>query len=194
MMEENNIKWNGIELINLREKVKDEYIIFLYNCFQDYKIRGMFTNDMYIMSLNDFIKDLKKKMIYKYHEFMILSKSNSDCLIGFIYSYRYNSNDGTLYTTVYINTSNRNSIYGVESALIFYDYLYNKYSIRKIYCSVYSYNEKTIKLLKNAGFELEGNLKKNKYFNNEYFDLLIFALYKENFFNIRDKLKQRAIR
>ena len=189
-MSDDSLKWKSIELVNIRQDLKEEYIKFLYNCHKDYQTRKLFTNDMNIKNSTDFVKDFRKKSMYKYHEFMIIKNIKSNQLIGFIYSYRYNPNDGTLYTTIYMDLDNRNTVYSVEAGLVFYDYLFNKYSIRKIYCTVYSYNDMSIKFLKSAGFKLEGNLKKSKYFDGNYYDTYIFALYKNDFLEMKNKLKK----
>lgn len=190
-MNNNILRWKSIELINLRQNTEEDFTEFLYSCYNDFDTRNLFSNNMNIKNNKDFVNDFRKKIVYKYHEFMIIKNINTNQPIGFIYSYRYNSNDGNLYTTIYIEPKSRKSVLGVEAGAVFYEYLFNKYSIRKIYCCVYSYNNMSIKLLKNAGFKLEGNLKKSKYFNGAYYDTYIMALYRDDFYNAKkEKLKK----
>lgn len=120
---------------------------------------------------------------------MLVKNIESNEYIGFINSFRYNANDGNVYTTICIISKYRNTIYGVQAGMAFYEYLFNKYSIRKIYCSVYDYNKMSMKFLKTAGFKIEGRLKSNKYFNGKYYDMYIFSLYKEGFNDLKKRLK-----
>ena len=184
-----NIKWKSIELIELRNDAKEDYFGFLYSCYNDCETKHLVDNAINIKTERELIKDFQKKLIYKYHRFMIIKNMNLGMPIGYIYSYKYSPNDGTLYTTMYLNKESRNKIYGVEAAILFYEYLFNKYSIRKIYCCAYSYNKASISLLKNAGFKPEGNLKKSKFYDGIYYDTYIFALYKNDFIKIKNKLK-----
>ncbi len=190
-MEKNFITWKRVKLKRLTtNNITSNDIVFLFNCHQDYNTRYLYSKDMTIKSKNDFTKDFYKKLNYKYHEFMtIKSVDNDDEYIGFINSFRYNPNDGNLYTTICICSKYRNTIYGVQAGMAFYDYLFNKYTIRKIYCSVYDYNKMSMKFLKTAGFKVEGILKSNKYFNGKYFDMYIFSLYKEDFSILKKRLK-----
>jgi len=184
------LKWKNVELINLRENICENYLENIFEFYQDYETRYMFTNDMYVYSYKEFINKFQKRMIYKYHEYMIIKNVNSNEIIGFIYSYNYSANDGTLYITEYIKRQKRGGVYGIEACLIFLEYLLNKYSIRKIYCMAYSYNEASIRILESAGFKLEGKLSQNKFLMGKYYDELIYSLDRDGFFKIKDKLKK----
>lgn len=189
-MEEKNIKWKSIELKKITiNNITDKEIDFLYDCHQDIKTRYLYSNDMSVKSRIGFIKDFQKKLNYKYHEFMLVKNVENNEYIGFINSFRYSPNDGNLYTTICIISKYRNTIYGVQAGMTFYEYLFNKYTIKKIYCSVYNYNKMSMNFLKTAGFKIEGILKSNKYFNGEYYDMYIYSLYKEDFKNLKKRLK-----
>jgi RimJ/RimL family protein N-acetyltransferase len=182
-----SIKWKNVELIDVKKGVGEKEANFLYSCYQDYRARNLFTNDMYVKSMNTFINKMEKNMIYKYDDFMLIKSESSKEIVGFIYTYGHKANDGNIKVTMYIEPNKRNSIYGAQGSLAFFDYLFNKYSIRKVYCNVYSYNEASSKILEGLNFKLEGRLKKHRYFDNDYYDVLIYALYKNDF----NKLKER---
>lgn len=184
------IKWKNIELVNLRENIEETYIESIFNFYQDYDTRYMFTNNMYIYSYGEFYKKFHKQMIYKYHEFMLIKNINSNEIIGFIYSYNYSANDGTLYITEYVERQKRGGTYGIEACLVFLEYLFKRFSIRKIYCVAYEYNKISTKIMEEAGFTLEGKLIENKYLNNQYYDEYIYSLKRQEFYEIRNKLKK----
>lgn len=94
-----------------------------------------------------------------------------------------------LYITLFIEKKSRNSIYGVESGMIFLNYLFDNYPIRKAYCTVYKYNKMSFKFLQNAGFEIEGVLKEHRYFDGKYHDMMIFSFYREKLDELNKRLK-----
>ena len=73
--------------------------------------------------------------------------------------------------------------------MIFLNYIFKYYPIRKIFCSLFDYNNISKKVLKTAGFQLEGCLKQYRYFNREYHDMSIYALFRNEFYNLKQKLK-----
>ncbi len=183
---------DNILLLNIKDGVDNKIIDTLYEYYLDYETRKFFTSEMNVVSKKVFIEEFRKKLTYKYHEFMLIKNLKDDKIIGFIYSFRYKPNDGTLYTTVYISKDYRNKIYGVKAGLIFYKFLFEKYTIRKIYCCIYSYNDTMINIAEKGGYRLEGKLLNHKYYNGKYYDMFIYALYKEDFYLMLKKLTKES--
>ena len=184
-MENKKLIWKNIKLIPYEEK----YFDYIYECYQEYNSRYLFTNELVIQSKREMWDYLKKKIASTYHEIMIAMDNTNSKPIGFVYSYNYNIYNEYLYITLYIRTKERNSILGAEVGAIFLDYLFKYYPIRKIYCSLFDYNNSSKKVLKTAGFQLEGCLKQYRYFNREYHDMSIYALFRNEFYNLKQKLK-----
>ncbi len=189
-MESKNIKYKNVELINLKNGISEEQIKFVFECFQDYNARKYFANNMQVKNIKNFIKEMKIKLMYKYNDFVLIKSMTTNGYVGFIYTYKYKANDGKIHITTYIKPDKRNSMYGVQGCLAFYDYLFKKYSIRKVYCSVVEYNKTSVNILESLEFKLEGNLKKHKYLNGKYYNVLIYALYREDFKKIKEKFKK----
>lgn len=71
--------------------------------------------------------------------------------------------------------------YGKEAMNILFDYSFNVLNLRKISLKVIVINERAILLYKNSGFLEEGRLKEHVYFDNEYHDVIVMALFREKF-------------
>lgn len=179
------LEWKNVKLVKYEEK----YFNYIYNEYQDYNSRYLFTNDLNITSKSKMWEILNKKLINNYHEFMIIVNKQTNLPIGFIYSYDYDVRNNYLYITLFIEKKSRNSIYGVESGMIFLNYLFNKYPIRKVYCTVYKYNKMSFKFLQNAEFEMEGVLKEHRYFDGKYHDMMIFSFNREKLDDLNKRLK-----
>jgi RimJ/RimL family protein N-acetyltransferase len=61
------------------------------------------------------------------------------------------------------------------------DYLYSTYpKINKIYCEVLDFNKKVIQLHKKFGFVIEGELKQHYFINGQFNNVILLALFKNN--------------
>lgn len=179
------LEWKNVKLVKYEEK----YFDYVYELYQDYNSRYLFTNNLNIESKRNFWDQIKKKLNYMYHEFMIIINVNKQIPVGFIYSYDYNIQNNYLYIAIFIDKKERNNVLGAEAGVIFLNHLFNNYPIRKIYCTVYEYNKLSMKFLQNAGFKIEGILKEHRYFNGKYHNMSILAFYREEMSSLTKRLK-----
>lgn len=184
-MDNLSINYKNIVLVTYEKK----YFEYIYNCYQDYGSIYLFTNDMLILSKEKLWNILNKKMQYNYHEFMIVINNSTNLPIGFIYSYDYNINNQYLYSAIFIDKTYRNTIYGANAGIAFFEHLFRIYPIRKIYCTVYDYNKNSMNFLTTAGFVKEGVLKEHHYFDGIYYNMNIMALYRNNLYELLEKVK-----
>lgn len=184
-MDDVYLKWKDVELV----RYEDKYFDYVYELYQDYNSRYLFTSDLNIISKKKMWEDIKKKMEYTYHQFKIIINARKQIPVGFIYSYNYNLKDNYLYIAICIEKKERNGVVGAEAGMIFLDYLFKSYPIRKVYCTVYEYNKMSMSFLKNAGFKTEGILKEHKYFAGKYYDMNILTFYREDLLELAERLK-----
>lgn len=72
---------------------------------------------------------------------------------------------------------------GKESMRLFFDYLFNILNLRKITLQVINDNNKAISSYKKIGFEKEGVLEKQVFWEQKYLDVVIMRLFREKFDN-----------
>ncbi|MBI1925137.1 GNAT family N-acetyltransferase [Candidatus Poribacteria bacterium] len=102
--------------------------------------------------------------------------------VGFIYSYDLNLTDGFLFITIFMDPSSRGKGFGAKAGILFADYLFAYYPMRKIYCDVFDYNHESLSAIRKAGFEVEGAFKEHRFYGGTYHTLYRFALYREVFY------------
>lgn len=68
------------------------------------------------------------------------------------------------------------------------EYIYNEFDVNKVFCEVLSFNKKVIQLHKRFGFVEEGILKNHYFINNKFEDVHLLALFRENWFNNKEKI------
>lgn len=108
-------------------------------------------------------------------------KSNN--FIGLIHLTNIDYISGTaIWGFIIGDKSNQGKGYSTEAPDLLFDYAFNILNLRKIIGYPISYNQATLRMHKKLGnFKEEGILKKHYFFNNEYHDVLILSLFKEDF-------------
>lgn len=104
--------------------------------------------------------------------------------VGMISIYNVNNDDNVaevgrlLLSDYYLTKSNP---YGLEALFLCYNYVFNVMSFRKITGVIASVNNAMLKLQLYLGMQEEGYLKRHTKINQEYKDLHILSLFKEDF-------------
>lgn len=71
--------------------------------------------------------------------------------------------------------------YGKEAMMIFFYYVFFDLNLRKINLKVVAYNNNAIAAYQAVGFVKEGILKKEIFYDNQYHDLIMMALFIDDF-------------
>lgn len=77
----------------------------------------------------------------------------------------------------------RNKGFGSDTLLTLINYSFNELNLFKLYAKISEDNYPSIKLFEKFNFKKEGTLRKNIFKNNQYINLLIYGLIKEEFNN-----------
>lgn len=153
---------------------------FLQNCSH----RRSATN------CNEFVAELKRDFERDRHlQFMIERKFDGEP-IGTIYSYDYKRVDGYAFITTFIADGFRKRGYGAEADALFLMYLFEKFKLFKIYMEMYEYNREAISAALRGGFIEEGKFKKQRLFNGARYDVIRYALFRENIPRISEFLNK----
>ena len=78
---------------------------------------------------------------------------------------------------------------GTEFSKLILDYSFNQLNIRKIISYVVEYNIISLNLFEKLGFIKEGTLRKQFYTDSEYKDVVIMALFKDDYLKCNGDLK-----
>jgi diamine N-acetyltransferase len=77
---------------------------------------------------------------------------------------------------------------GVAATALLIDYLFKQLPLRKIYFEVFDFNPNVVRIWRKLGLIEEGLLKGDRYWDGAYWDLHIFALYREAWPDIRARV------
>lgn len=120
-------------------------------------------------------------------QLMIIAKNcQFEKIIGTIFSYNYSPIDGTCFLSVFLDESAKGSVYGAEATVLFVDYLFTYFNIRKICSDIYEYNFMSRKSTERAGFVREGIFAQQKYYDGKYWDVYRYGLFRLKIDEIRN--------
>lgn len=131
------------------------------------------------INFDNFKKELEGDFQHDRHIQMMIVRKSDGKSIGTIYSYDYKKIDQYLFITIFISREFQANGYGVEAVALFLQYLFNKFTLFKIYMEVYEYNAQSLSCIRGAGFVQEGLFGGHRLFNGVRYDLLRYAIYKE---------------
>lgn len=74
--------------------------------------------------------------------------------------------------------------YGRDALKVLIKFIFEELNFDKIKLSVFSFNKRAISCYKKLGFKEEGILKNEIYRNGKYYDDILMAIFKDEYFNI----------
>lgn len=130
---------------------------------------------------------LLDQMRFHYHDFYVLEEPETGKFAGFLYSYDFRQGDGHCMICVYVKPEYRRFGAGAAAGLRFMDELFREYPLRKIYVTIYDYNNQSLKSNLHAGFQEEGCYREYRYYDGKYWDMHLLAMTREAFRCVREK-------
>jgi len=74
--------------------------------------------------------------------------------------------------------------YGTDAIEILLNHTFNQMNLFKVYLRVFEYNKRGIRCYEKCGFKEEGRLRKNHFYNGEYYDVILMGILKDEFIKI----------
>ncbi len=112
---------------------------------------------------------------------MMVKKKSDNTLVGTVYCYGLNRQDGHAFVTIYIDELFQRKGYGVETFALFVEYLFEDIvELHKVYVDVYEYNRHSLECVVGGGLKQEGRFVEHKQVGSVRYDMLRFALYRNS--------------
>src|SRR5262245_12784002 len=107
--------------------------------------------------------------------------------IGLVFEYDRSVEDGFTKATSLLLDESVGHGGGVIATTLFMGWLFQNLPLRKVYHEVYGYNVPVVRIWRKLGFTEEGVLKGDRFWDGAYWDLHIFALYRESWLDLRQR-------
>jgi len=101
---------------------------------------------------------------------------HTDEPLGWIFTYGYTIWEQRCFLVIYVIPEARRFGAAAEVGMLFLDYLFSYFPVRKVAAEVFSFNHTSLHLLEHAGFHVEGILRQEHYFGGHFYDIVRFGL------------------
>lgn len=149
----------------------------------------LFSTIISINSKEEFEEWLRSQIRNFFHEFKVIFFEGK--AVGFLYAYEFTLKDLHCKLCMDICDTLRGIGVGGIAAIMYLDYLFDTYPLRKVYSTVYEYNKQSLLSNIRAGFCEEGVLKEYRYYNGKYYDMHFFSITRERFATNLKKIARR---
>ena len=117
---------------------------------------------------------------------LLVVGAEDDRPMGLVQAFAFDQMQGSCQVLVYISRECRGEWSGREAGLLFFDYLFRTFRMRKIYIEITEYNEGLSELGHLSIFlEQEGLFRQHKFRDGQYWDVRLLALYRERWNTVR---------
>ena len=142
------------------------------------------------MTFENFAERIKKN-IDMYLSFFIINNKRNNRPIGYIDSHSYDSLNNIASVMIFIDKKYRNGMISAstEAGIIFFNYLFQYFPLRKLCADVIAYNRDSYLNLKSAGCVLESIERKQHFFDGKYYDRYIMGIFREEFYKKLESIK-----
>lgn len=134
---------------------------------------------------------LRTRITHEFHDFYTIRIADIDQPIGFAYNYDFSLKDGHCKLCIDLDASHRFLGLGAIAAIRYIKILFELYPLRKIYLTIYDYNQQSLQSNFHAGFREEGILSDFRYFDGSYHSLHYLSMTREKFLETLQKYDLR---
>lgn len=159
---------------------KDMERLFIYMTKEENQI--LFSHGFQVHNLPMFESWISQKFAQnEYHDFFMIEDAKGNTM-GFTFSYEFYVYDAHCKYTLCLYEEWRNLGLGAIAALKMMDYMFKKYPLKRIFVSVFDYNENSIRNNLKGGFEEVGLLPDYRFYGGEFYALHILTITRERFY------------
>gem|GEM_PF-1837663 len=172
--------------VNLRPVLPDDTRL-LFGWRADASTLQMLHGNRRMPPFDEFRAELEN--ILRTTNTLIAEDSASRRAIGYVQGYNANMADGWVLFLAYFSSPYQNKPHGAEATLLFLNYLFDHFPFRKVYAEVFEYNPQVCKMLERGGFKEEGRAKEHTFFQDRFWDLINYALWREDWYQLRNRFR-----
>lgn len=114
---------------------------------------------------------------------------HTDQPLGWIFAYGYAIWEQRCFLVIYVVPEARRFGAAAEAGMLFLDYVFSYFPVRKVAAEVFSFNHISLHVLEHAGFHVEGVLRQEHYFGGHFYDVVRFGLLETEWRSLREHFR-----
>lgn len=111
----------------------------------------------------------------------LIAKSAAGEVVGGVSIYNIRWFNRTAYITIFVDVDKQGRGFGKKILSKTLKYAFEIMNLQRLTAEIYEYNESSIKLFESFGFIKEGVMRKAKYINGKYWNIIIYGLLKDEY-------------
>lgn len=134
----------------------------------------------------DILKFLSEKNLYwdRMPEVVnFIARSSAGETVGGASLYNIRWFNRTAYISIFVDVDKQGRGFGKKILKKTLKYAFEVMNLQRVTAEVYEYNEPSLKLFESVGFTKEGIIRKAKYMDGKYWNILIYGLLRDEYFN-----------
>jgi len=109
-----------------------------------------------------------------------IAKSSGETIGGAsLYNIRWFNKNA--YISIFVDVDKQGRGYGSKILKSILKFAFETMNLERVTAEIYEYNEASIKLFESLGFVKEGRLRKAKYMDGKYWDIIIYGLLRDEY-------------
>jgi RimJ/RimL family protein N-acetyltransferase len=120
---------------------------------------------------------------------LLIEDNRSKGIVGFLRAYNLSVADGTFFGQLYFSSTGLRRPELWEALVLFTEYMFGSFPMRKAYAEIPSHNEASLRLFSRLGFVQQARLTEHVWHGSQYWDWLILALTRSDWVEARKRME-----
>jgi RimJ/RimL family protein N-acetyltransferase len=159
--------------VRLRPVTREDYG-FLWECRCHPEIMHLWMQGRALPSFEQYVREMDMALSGMILTLFMIETHRSGRTVGFAFAYDYVPYDRVASWTIVMHPAYTNLGWGWEAGVLFWQYLFTYFDLRKLYADVYAFNRQLPLLLRSGGHE-EGRFLEHRYYRGAYHDVIRVA-------------------
>jgi hypothetical protein len=139
-------------------------------------------------TLEQYSRELDSLLSGKILTMLLMETKTHSHPVGVVYAHDYNPYDRTLYWSIAVHPAYVNFGWGAEAGILFCDYLFTYFDLRKLSMDIYAFNPHSLRLVLRMGAHEEGRFLEEHYYQGAYHDVIRVAITRADWERSRERL------
>ncbi|MDH3349848.1 MAG: GNAT family N-acetyltransferase [Desulfobulbaceae bacterium] len=160
----------------IMQPFSEKFLERLYDMHLNPEVLHLWDPGVEYRDFTSFAIKLTSRIAHRWDHYSVFEHKKSGKPLGFAYCYNGNELNGITFMCVYIDSPFMGKVWCVEAAYCYLNFLFASCGYRKVYAEVFAYNQRSLGLVKKAGFIQEGCLVEHQLWQKRYWDQYIYGL------------------
>jgi RimJ/RimL family protein N-acetyltransferase len=175
--------------VRLRPITRADYT-FLWQCRWRPEVMHLWTQGRTMPSFEQYAQELEAGLSGHIVTLLLIETTAEQRPVGFVVAYDYSLDDRYAFFNITLAPAYADLGWGAEALLLFLNYLFAFFDLRKVCMDVFDFNQHAVALLLRHGARQEGRFREQRYYQGKFHDVIRLGLMQEEWAVARDVLAE----